>query len=128
MTGGAGGRVKVELVGATRYGYKGDKFEQGKHYIVKADRAKLLLRLASDTGLLMFREVGKDHVTHRVVKAAPVVKAIPVVDTTKSLEDQFQDQLDAEAKDVEVVDITEGEGLAGPVEDVPTAEDKGEVV
>jgi uncharacterized linocin/CFP29 family protein len=123
MTGGVGGRVKVELVGAVRYGYKGDKFEQNKHYIVKADRAKLLLRLASDTGLLMFKEVGKDHVTHRVVKAAPVIQEVPVVDTTKSLEDQFQDVLDAEAKNVEVVDITEPEAEAAP-----PAEEEGEVV
>lgn len=117
MTGGAGGLVKIALVGAVRYGYKGAKFEQNKHYLVKADRAKLLLRLTSDSGLFIFKVVGKDHTPQRVIPVAAPVREIPVVDTTKSSEDQFQDVLDAEVDGADVV--------GDPADDVETVDVSG---
>lgn len=117
--------VKVELVGALRYGYKGDKYERGVHYLVKEDRAKMLLRLTTDKGFHVFRQVGGDFVPVAPRPAPKVERDLPVVDTTKTKEQQYEEVLAdsvkakaEEAKPVVVVggdvedDITEEEALA----------------
>jgi len=105
---------KIELVGARAYSYKGDQYHQNTHYMVKPDRAKLLLRLQSDYGFKVFKEVG--------VRLAPVVEQpqgtpegkARVIDTTKSKEEQFEDELLAEAVEADagkpIVDTTEEAG------------------
>lgn len=86
--------VKVELVGALRYGYKGEKFERNVHYLIRADRAKLLLRLTTDQGWHIFREVGK--VFQPAAPVAPrVERALPVVDTSKTEAERHDEALTA---------------------------------
>lgn len=117
--------VKIELVGALRYGYKGDKYERGMHYLVKEDRAKLLLRLTTDKGFHVFRQVGATHTPVAPRPAPKVERDLPVVDTTKTQAEQYDDAVAAaaaekveEAKPVVVIDkpqetdISEEEALA----------------
>ncbi len=117
--------VKIQLVGALRYGYKGDKYEQNKHYLVKSDRAKMLLRLTTDYGLFVFKEVGKAHTPVAERPVTPRVRPIEVVDTTKTLEEQFDDKLSEADHDptVEVVDLEDTEVAETEYED-PEATDK----
>lgn len=118
--------VKIELVGAIRYGYKSEKFERNVHYMVKADRAATLLNLTTDNGFYVFREVGQRH-TPVAAQAAPAVRSKPVVDTTKSAEETYDESVAAavaasaaddapvvvqpSAIDVVEPDITEEEAL-----------------
>ena len=78
------GMTKIELVGCVRYGYKGSKYERNIHYLVKDDRAKLLLRLTTDHGFMVFKEVGKPF--QPVITEQPVEKErdLPVIDTSKT--------------------------------------------
>jgi hypothetical protein len=127
--------VKIELVGAIRYGYKSEKYERGVHYLVKADRAASLLRLTTDHGFYVFREVGQRHVP-AAPQAARQARTIPVVDTSKSQAEQFEEALNSaveadrpvvvqpHAAEAREPDITEEEALASldddPDEGIPT--------
>jgi hypothetical protein len=114
--------IKIELVGTNRYNYKSKKFERGVHYMVKADRAKTLLKLTTDHGLFVFKEVGK---AHTPVAPQPVrnTRRIPVVDTTKTpaeQHDQLMGDLDAEMP-VEIDDTEDSAAEYLPVdEDSPS--------
>lgn len=135
------GLVKIELVGCLRYSYKSEKFERNVHYMVKADRAASLLRLTTDHGFYVFKEVGERHVP---VAPRPVARAraVPVVDTTKTAEEQYDDNVAeavatsaAEVKPVVIADhaaapavepdITEEEALAATADEdeLPVLED-----
>ena len=128
------GLVKIQLVGAIRYGYKGEKFERGVHYMVKADRAATLLALTNDAGFYMFREVG-ERPQAVAAPAVPKQRSVPVVDTTKTAEEQYDEAVaaavaESASDDTPVVvqpsaadaepDISEEEALAALDE-----EDKG---
>ncbi len=101
--------VKIELVGALRYSYKGEKFYQNKHYLVKADRAKLLLRLTTDYGLYVFKEVGKAHSPVAEVPVKPRIRPVPVVDTTKTVAEQFDDALAEKDNDPSIETVSDTE-------------------
>jgi len=119
------GMVKIELVGCLRYGYKGDKYEQNVHYMVKADRAKLLLRLTTDYGYHVFKEVGKAFQPVATKAPAPE-RVLPVVDTTKTEEQQYDEQLTASAE--AIVDEAKPVVVVGADKEPDISEEEAEVI